>query len=91
MHSTFAHADALQIVDSRAAFLFQGFLIVMNDGQIFYQVGVAVFGAVKGLVQLNLGSVTDFQEVVLAFHKAPGRWWKAGTSAEGKANIMRCV
>jgi hypothetical protein len=29
--------------------------------QVFYYVIMAVFGAVKGLVQLNLGNITSFQ------------------------------
>ena len=109
---------------------------------------MALFGSIKGIVQLNLGSISTFQvgqrfmsdtspsitaplhapvdtaqlrrlpacmhaclpacpasppclpspsplprserpqEVVIGFHKAPKRWWKAGTSDKGKKNLF---
>jgi hypothetical protein len=68
-----------------------GFLVVMNDGQVFYYIIGSVFGVLKGLLQQNLGSITTFQELVLTFHKAPVYWWKRCTSARGQANIARNV
>ena len=66
-------------------------LVVMNDTQIFYYVIMAGFGCVKGLFQLNLGSITSFQDVVVSFHKAPGRWWKRGISSMGANNINKSI
>ncbi len=31
------------------------------------------------------------QELVITFHKAPFRWWEAGVSKKGAANILRWV
>lgn len=60
-----------------------------NLMKVFYYIIMAFFGSLKGIVQLNLGSISTFQEVVVAFHKAPKRWWGACTSAKGKANLFR--
>jgi hypothetical protein len=57
--------------------------------QVFYYIIMAFFGSLKGIVQLNLGSISTFQEVVVSFHKAPKRWWEACTSAKGKSNLFR--
>ncbi|KAL6774638.1 GSL1 [Auxenochlorella protothecoides x Auxenochlorella symbiontica] len=62
-------------------------VIMATDAQVFYYLVTALFGWVKGLVQLNLGAVTGFQEVVATFHKAPAQWWRAGVSAAGEAGI----
>ena len=59
--------------------------------KVFYYIIMAFFGSLKGIVQLNLGSISTFQEVVVSFHKAPKRWWGACTSAKGKANLFRWV
>lgn len=32
---------------------------------------MALFGFIKGFIQLNLGNVTTFQQLVTSFHKAP--------------------
>ncbi|KFM22655.1 Callose synthase 5 [Auxenochlorella protothecoides] len=50
-------------------------VIMATDAQVFYYLVTALFGWVKGLVQLNLGAVTGFQEVVATFHKAPAQCW----------------
>lgn len=68
-----------------------GFLVIMNDMQVFYLIFGALFGVTKGLLQLNLGSITSFQELVLSFHKAPLYWWKRCMSGRGVDNIARQV
>lgn len=68
-----------------------GFIVVMNDMQIFYYVIGSIFGVLKGLLQLNLGSISSFQELVLTFHKAPLYWWNRGISTAGAANIKERV
>ncbi|PSC69540.1 Callose synthase 5 [Micractinium conductrix] len=67
------------------------FIVMFNDAQVFYLIVLAVFGSLKGIVQLNLGSITTFQEVVISFHKAPKRWWESCTSAKGKENLFRAI
>lgn len=37
------------------------FIVMFNDTQIFYYFGMALVGSIKGIVQLNLGSVSTFQ------------------------------
>ena len=64
-----------------------GFIVVMNDMQIFYYIVGACVGGLKGLLQLNLGSISSFQELVLTFHKAPQYWGKRCLSNQGKINI----
>lgn len=64
-----------------------GFIVVMNDMQIFYYIIGACVGGLKGLLQLNLGSISSFQELVLTFHKAPQYWGKRCLSNQGKINI----
>jgi hypothetical protein len=68
-----------------------GFIVVMNDMQIFYYIVGACVGGLKGLMQLNLGSITSFQELVLTFHKAPQYWGKRCLSTQGKINIQERV
>lgn len=68
-----------------------GFIVVMNDMQIFYYIVGACVGGLKGLMQLNLGSITSFQELVLTFHKAPQYWGKRCLSVQGKINIQERV
>ena len=68
-----------------------GFIVVMNDMQIFYYIVGACVGGLKGLLQLNLGSITSFQELVLTFHKAPQYWGKRCLSYQGKINIQERV
>ena len=68
-----------------------GFIVVMNDMQIFYYIVGACVGGLKGLMQLNLGSITSFQELVLTFHKAPQYWGKRCLSRQGKINIQERV
>ena len=68
-----------------------GFIVVMNDMQIFYYIVGACVGGLKGLMQLNLGSITSFQELVLTFHKAPQYWGKRCLSHQGKLNIQEHV
>ena len=65
-----------------------GFIVIMNDMQIFYYIVGACVGGLKGLLQLNLGSITSFQELVLTFHKAPQYWGQRCLSREGKMNIQ---
>lgn len=66
-------------------------IVMFNDCQVFYLIVMAVFGALKGIVQLNLGSISTFQEVVISFHKAPKRWWEACTSQRGKENLFNAI
>jgi len=54
------------------------------------QVVSAIFGALKGLVWLNLGVVSNFQELRQNFHKGPQQWWTRCISADGGSNILRC-
>ncbi len=68
-----------------------GFIVIMNDMQIFYYIVGACVGGLKGLLQLNLGSITSFQELVLTFHKAPQYWGKRCLSHQGKINIQERV
>lgn len=68
-----------------------GFLVIMNDMQVFYYIIGSVFGVLKGLLQLNLGSITSFQELVLTFHKAQEYWWNRCMSDRGSENIARQV
>ena len=68
-----------------------GFIVIMNDMQIFYYIVGACVGGLKGLMQLNLGSITSFQELVLTFHKAPQYWGKRCLSIQGKINIQERV
>lgn len=51
----------------------------------------AVFGALKGLVWLNLGVVANFQELRQNFHKGPHQWWRCCISGEGERNITKCA
>jgi hypothetical protein len=51
----------------------------------------AIFGALKGLVWLNLGVVANFQELRQNFHKGPHQWWRCCISGEGERNITRCA
>ncbi|KAL4451723.1 hypothetical protein ABPG75_007385 [Micractinium tetrahymenae] len=67
------------------------FIVMFNDAQVFYLIVMAVFGSLKGIVQLNLGSISTFQEVVISFHKAPKRWWEACTSQKGKENLFNAI
>ena len=55
------------------------------------QVVSAIFGALKGLVWLNLGVVANFQELRQNFHKGPHQWWRRCISGEGERNITRCA
>ena len=64
-----------------------GFLVIMNDAQVFYYIIGSLVGVLKGLLQLNLGAITSFQELVLTFHKAPVYWWKRCMSKRGADNI----
>lgn len=64
------------------------FLVVMNDMQVFYYIVGACFGGAKGLFQLNLGSITNFQDLVVAFHKSSANWWNRGMSKKGIDNLM---
>ncbi|EFN56001.1 hypothetical protein CHLNCDRAFT_145389 [Chlorella variabilis] len=87
-------ADAILVV----ARCLPSFLVMMNDAQarqrlvmVFYYIIMALFGSIKGIVQLNLGSVSTFQEVVVSFHKAPKRWWDACTSKKGKENLFNAI
>ena len=59
--------------------------------QIFYYIFGAIVGVFKGLLQLNLGSITSFQEIVLTFHKTPWYWWNRCMSSRGKSNIAAQV
>lgn len=68
-----------------------GFIVIMNDMQVFYYIFGSLFGVLKGLIQLNLGSITSFQELVLTFHKAPIYWWKRCMSGRGIDNIAKQV
>lgn len=47
------------------------------------QLVATAFGALKGLVWLNLGSVGTFQEMRQIFHKCPDLWWKNCVSQKG--------
>jgi hypothetical protein len=67
------------------------FIVMMNDAQVFYYIVMALFGTMKGIVQLNLGAISTFQEVVVGFHKAPKRWWDACTSEKGKQNLFKAI
>ena len=64
-----------------------GFLVMMSDIQIFYYIVMALIGLPKGLLQLNLGSITSFQELVSGFGQAPFQWWQSCVSKEGKDNL----
>ena len=55
------------------------------------QVVSSVFGALKGLVVLNLGVVSTFQELRQNFHKGPMQWWGRCVSEQGAHNISECV
>ncbi|KAK2080835.1 hypothetical protein QBZ16_000689 [Prototheca wickerhamii] len=66
-------------------------IIVFNDMQVFYYIVTALFGFLKGLLQLNLGAVTTFQEVAASFHTAPDQWWRRGVSAPGARRIRSAV
>ena len=68
-----------------------GFLVMMSDMQIFYYIVMAMVGLPKGLLQLSLGSITSFQELVSGFGEAPFQWWKAGVSKVGKANLEEAL
>ena len=68
-----------------------GFLVILNDTQVFYYIIGSLFGVLKGLLQLNLGAITSFQELVMSFHKAPVYWWNRCMSARGSDNIARQV
>jgi hypothetical protein len=64
---------------------------VEADDQYIMQVVSAIFGALKGLVWLNLGVVANFQELRQNFHKGPHQWWRCCISGEGDRNIRRCA
>jgi hypothetical protein len=57
------------------------FIVMFNDTQIFYYFAMALFGSIKGIVQLNLGSVSTFQ----VGSKGGGPNNRAGRRVRGRA------
>ena len=54
------------------------------------QVVSSIVGALKGLVVLNLGVVSNFTELRQNFHKGPSQWWNHCISEQGASNITGC-
>ena len=54
------------------------------------QVVSALFGAGMGLLRLNLGVVSNFDELLQNFHQGPAQWWHACISEKGTRNIPGC-
>ena len=51
----------------------------------------ALFGAAMGLLRLNLGVVSTFDEVLQNFHQGPSQWWERCISEKGTRNIPGCA
>ncbi|KAG2500666.1 hypothetical protein HYH03_001432 [Edaphochlamys debaryana] len=63
-------------------------LIILLDTSLFYQVATTLFGLIRGLFKLDLGVLTDWDQVVKEFYKAPYRWWFKCMSEAGNRNQL---
>lgn len=63
-------------------------IITLIDTSLFYQVTVTLFGILRALFKLNLGVLTNWEEVVKEFYKAPYRWWFRCMSETGNRNQL---
>ena len=52
----------------------QFLLIFFMDTSLFYQVATTVFGILVGMLKLDLGVLTGWEDVVTEFYRAPARY-----------------
>ncbi|GLI69025.1 hypothetical protein VaNZ11_013564, partial [Volvox africanus] len=52
---------------------------------------MALFGILRGLLRLDLGTVASWEELRAAFHRGPVRWWRRCMSAEGVSSHRRAL
>ncbi|GLC51113.1 hypothetical protein PLESTB_000467200 [Pleodorina starrii] len=66
-------------------------LISLADTTIIYNAVMALFGILRGLLRLDLGTVASWEELRSAFHRGPVRWWRRCMSAEGVSSHRRAL
>jgi hypothetical protein len=61
-----------------AARVFPFIIVALFDTALFYQFIVTLFGIYHGLIKLDLGVVSSWDDLVREFHKSPPRWGHGG-------------
>ena len=56
-----------------------------------FQVVSALLGAGMGLLRLNLGVISNFDDLLQNFHQGPEQWWNACISEKGTRHIPGCA
>ncbi|EFJ48653.1 hypothetical protein VOLCADRAFT_90840 [Volvox carteri f. nagariensis] len=69
-----------------AARVFPFIIVALFDTALFYQFVVTAFGIYHGLIKLDLGVVSTWEDLVREFHKSPPRWWIRCMSFTGNEN-----
>ncbi|GIL92522.1 hypothetical protein Vretifemale_20040, partial [Volvox reticuliferus] len=69
-----------------AARVFPFVIVALFDTALFYQFIVTAFGIYHGLIKLDLGVVSTWEDLVREFHKSPPRWWIRCMSFTGNEN-----
>ncbi|GLI69231.1 hypothetical protein VaNZ11_013721 [Volvox africanus] len=69
-----------------AARVFPFIIVALFDTALFYQFIVTAFGIYHGLIKLDLGVVSTWEDLVREFHKSPPRWWIRCMSFTGNEN-----
>ncbi|KXZ43170.1 hypothetical protein GPECTOR_99g805 [Gonium pectorale] len=61
-------------------------IVALFDTALFYQFVVTAFGIYHGLIKLDLGVISTWEDLVREFHKSPPRWWLRCMSFTGNEN-----